>query len=66
MMKILLIYPEFPDTFRSFTHALSFIGKKAAFPALGLITVAALLLSVASPAGKVHGVLEPGSNMTKG
>ena len=43
MMKILLIYPEFPDTFWSFTYALSFIGKKAAFPPLGLITVAALL-----------------------
>ncbi|WP_024335132.1 B12-binding domain-containing radical SAM protein [Desulfotignum balticum] len=42
-MKILFIYPEFPDTFWSFTHALSFIGKKAAFPPLGLITVAALV-----------------------
>ena len=43
MMNILLIYPEFPETFWSFTYALSFIGKKAAFPPLGLITVAALL-----------------------
>jgi radical SAM superfamily enzyme YgiQ (UPF0313 family) len=43
MKKILLVYPEFPDTFWSFTYALSFIGKKAAFPPLGLITVAALL-----------------------
>jgi radical SAM superfamily enzyme YgiQ (UPF0313 family) len=42
-MKILFIYPEFPDTFWSFTHAVSFIGKKAAFPPLGLITVAALV-----------------------
>lgn len=42
-MKILLIYPKFPDTFWSFRHALSFIGKKAAFPPLGLLTVAALL-----------------------
>ncbi|OGR25998.1 MAG: B12-binding domain-containing radical SAM protein [Desulfobacterales bacterium RIFOXYA12_FULL_46_15] len=42
-MNILLIYPEFPETFWSFTYALSFIGKKAAFPPLGLITVAALL-----------------------
>lgn len=42
-MKILLIYPKFPDTFWSFTYALSFIGKKAAFPPLGLITVAALI-----------------------
>lgn len=43
MTNILLIYPEFPDTFWSFTYALNFIGKKAAFPPLGLITVAALL-----------------------
>jgi len=43
MKKILFIYPEFPDTFWSFTYALGFIGKKAAFPPLGLITVAALL-----------------------
>jgi radical SAM superfamily enzyme YgiQ (UPF0313 family) len=43
MMKILLIYPEFPDTFWSFTDALSFIGKKASFPPLGLMTVTALL-----------------------
>jgi radical SAM superfamily enzyme YgiQ (UPF0313 family) len=42
-MNILLIYPKFPETFWSFTYALSFIGKKAAFPPLGLITVAALL-----------------------
>jgi radical SAM superfamily enzyme YgiQ (UPF0313 family) len=42
-MNILLIYPKFPDTFWSFTYALSFIGKKAAFPPLGLLTVAALL-----------------------
>jgi radical SAM superfamily enzyme YgiQ (UPF0313 family) len=42
-MKVLLIYPKFPDTFWSFTYALPFIGKKAAFPPLGLLTVAALL-----------------------
>ncbi|MFO7964484.1 MAG: B12-binding domain-containing radical SAM protein [Desulfobacterales bacterium] len=42
-MNILLIYPKFPDTFWSFSHALRFIGKKSAFPPLGLITVAALL-----------------------
>ncbi|MFH1066877.1 MAG: DUF4070 domain-containing protein [bacterium] len=44
-MNILLIYPEFPDTFWSFKHALKFIGKKSAFPPLGLLTVAALLPS---------------------
>ncbi len=42
-MNILLVYPKFPDTFWSFSHALPFIGKKAAFPPLGLLTVAALL-----------------------
>lgn len=42
-MKILLLYPEFPDTFWSFKHALEFVGKKAALPPLGLLTVAAML-----------------------
>jgi radical SAM superfamily enzyme YgiQ (UPF0313 family) len=42
-MKILLIYPEFPDTFWSFKHALNFIRKKASTPPLGLLTVAAML-----------------------
>jgi len=42
-MNILLLYPEFPDTFWSFKHALAFVGKRAALPPLGLLTVAALL-----------------------
>jgi radical SAM superfamily enzyme YgiQ (UPF0313 family) len=42
-MNILMIYPQFPDTFWSFKHALSFVGKKASFPPLGLLTVAGLL-----------------------
>ncbi len=42
-MKILLAYPHYPDTFWSFRHALKFISKKAAFPPLGLLTVAAML-----------------------
>ncbi len=42
-MKILLVYPQYPDTFWSFKHALKFIDKKAAFPPLGLLTVAAML-----------------------
>jgi radical SAM superfamily enzyme YgiQ (UPF0313 family) len=42
-MKALLIYPEFPDTYWSFRHALPFEGKRAAFPPLGLLTVSALL-----------------------
>jgi len=42
-MKILMVYPGYPDTFWSFRHALKFISKKAAFPPLGLLTVASLL-----------------------
>ncbi|MBN2044539.1 MAG: DUF4070 domain-containing protein [Anaerolineales bacterium] len=42
-MKILLVYPEFPDTFWSFKHALKFVRKKAGSPPLGLLTVAAML-----------------------
>ena len=42
-MKILLIYPKYPDTFWSFKYALKFISKKAAFPPLGLLTVASML-----------------------
>ena len=40
---ILLLYPEFPDTFWSFKHALKFVHKRAALPPLGLLTVAAML-----------------------
>ncbi|MBE7499266.1 MAG: DUF4070 domain-containing protein [Verrucomicrobiales bacterium] len=42
-MKVLLLSPEFPDTFWSFKHALKFIHKRASFPPLGLLTVAAML-----------------------
>jgi radical SAM superfamily enzyme YgiQ (UPF0313 family) len=42
-MKVLLIYPEFPETFWSFKHALKFIRKQASLPPLGLLTVAAML-----------------------
>lgn len=44
-LRILLVYPEFPDTFWSFKHALKFIQKKAGAPPLGLLTVAAMLPS---------------------
>jgi radical SAM superfamily enzyme YgiQ (UPF0313 family) len=43
IMNVLLIYPEFPDTFWSFKHALRFIRKNAAHPPLGLLTVASML-----------------------
>jgi radical SAM superfamily enzyme YgiQ (UPF0313 family) len=42
-MKILLLSPEFPDTFWSFKHALKFIRRRASSPPLGLLTVAAML-----------------------
>ncbi len=42
-MKVLLVNPEFPNTYWSFRHALPFERKRCAFPPLGLLTVAALL-----------------------
>ncbi len=42
-MKVLLINPEFPDTYWSFRHAVRFEGKRSVFPPLGLMTVSALL-----------------------
>jgi hypothetical protein len=42
-MKILLVYPAYPRTYWSFHYALKFVSKKAAFPPLGLMTIAAML-----------------------
>ena len=42
-MRILLLYPKYPDTFWSFKHALKFIHKRAALPPLGLLTIGAML-----------------------
>jgi radical SAM superfamily enzyme YgiQ (UPF0313 family) len=42
-MNVLLVYPEFPDTYWSFRHALSFERKRSAFPPLGLLTISAML-----------------------
>src|SRR6185437_9176228 len=42
-MRVLLVYPEFPDTYWSFRHALKFEGRRAAFPPLGLLTVSSML-----------------------
>jgi radical SAM superfamily enzyme YgiQ (UPF0313 family) len=42
-MKVLFLYPEFPDTFWSFKHAIKFINKQAGNPPLGLMTIAAML-----------------------
>lgn len=41
--KVLLVYPQHPDTFWSYKYALRFISKKASSPPLGLLTVAAML-----------------------
>lgn len=42
-MRVLLIYPIFPQSFWSFDRTIELIGKKAMLPPLGLITVAAIL-----------------------
>ncbi len=42
-MNALLIYPEWPDTYWSFKHALPIEGKRSAYPPLSLLTVAPLL-----------------------
>ncbi len=41
-LKILLVYPQYPETFWSFKYSLSFIRKKALMPPLGLLTIASL------------------------
>ncbi|MGH9355416.1 MAG: B12-binding domain-containing radical SAM protein, partial [Terriglobia bacterium] len=38
-----MVYPEFPDTYWSFKHALPIEGKKSAYPPLGLLTISAML-----------------------
>ncbi len=42
-MNVLLVNPLVPDTFWSFKHAVRFVSKRATFPPLGLLTVAAML-----------------------
>jgi radical SAM superfamily enzyme YgiQ (UPF0313 family) len=42
-MRVLLVYPRDPESFWSFKHVLRFVDKRAAFPPLGLLTVAAML-----------------------
>jgi radical SAM superfamily enzyme YgiQ (UPF0313 family) len=42
-MRVLLVSPRSPATFWSFSHVLPLVGKKAAFPPLGLLTVAGML-----------------------
>ena len=42
-MNVLLINPEYKESFWSFKQALRLVSKKSACPPLGLLTVAALL-----------------------
>ncbi len=42
-LNALLVYPKYPETFWGFNYALPFVNKKASFPPLGLMTVAAML-----------------------
>lgn len=42
-MKVLCVWPSFPETYWGHEHALRLIGKRALLPPLGLLTVAALL-----------------------
>ncbi len=44
-IKILPVYPEFPETFWSFKKAVSYINKKSVMPPLGLATVLAMVPS---------------------
>jgi hypothetical protein len=42
-MKILFVYPKYPDIFWSFKYAFTSISKMAVHPPLGLLNVAAML-----------------------
>ncbi|MEJ1930302.1 B12-binding domain-containing radical SAM protein [Nostoc sp. NIES-2111] len=42
-MKVLLLYPQFPQSFWSYDRFMEIAGLKAVLPPLGIITVAALL-----------------------
>ena len=42
-MKILLVYPEYEETFWNLKKVLRILGKRVAYPPLGLLTVAAML-----------------------
>ncbi len=41
--KVLMVYPEIPNTFWNFQSLMPVLGKKAMFPPLGLLTIAALM-----------------------
>src|SRR4030042_5723956 len=41
--NILIVYPKYAQTFWSFGYILKIVGKKAAFPPLGLLSIASAL-----------------------
>jgi radical SAM superfamily enzyme YgiQ (UPF0313 family) len=41
-MRVLLVNPEFPESFWGFQHALPFIGKRCGMPPLPLLTIAGM------------------------
>jgi len=44
-MKILMVYPDYENTFWGFKKILRLLGKRASFPPLGLMTIGAMLPS---------------------
>ena len=41
--KVLMVYPQYPNSFWTFKNTLKMIGKRAAYPPFGLLTVASML-----------------------
>ncbi len=42
-LRALFVYPEFPDTYRSFKNAMPLAGKRSAFPPLALLTLSSMI-----------------------
>ena len=59
-MKVLFVYPDYPDTFWSFKHALKFVSKKAAFPPVEgyklSVTLKGVTIQAAGEAGVFYGL----------
>ncbi|MCX6347085.1 MAG: radical SAM protein [Actinobacteria bacterium] len=43
--KVLMVYPQYPNSFWTFKNTLKMIGKRAAYPPFGLLTVSSMLPS---------------------
>ena len=41
--KVLMVYPQYPNSFWTFKNTLKMIGKRAAYPPFGLLTVSSML-----------------------